>query len=388
MESDSGKPAVPNQPWGYVPKRPVGPWFCALLLLGGMVGHAQHLTIDSVAVINAYGQQKIVRPGTLLQLPAQQNYLTFFCSANAPTPIQYRLQGLDEFWTNGLSTDRFRYANLVGGSYTFQLRAVQSATTQPPVSLPIRIDTPFWKRVWFWPMLLLYVMGVMGVVIYLFVRYRFLQKLRAIKIRDRIARDLHDDMGSYLSSISIMSQTARRNAFRDPEKTQTALDTIGQTARHVIDRMGDMVWSINPAHDSMTDVISRMSDVGNGLFDDADVAFNLSVADEVRQMSLSAEVRREFFLIYKEALTNVARYAGANGIRVTLRREESALVLTVQDNGCGFDPDQPTHKNPGGGNGLRNMQARAKLIGGLLTIHSVPHEGTTVRLVVAGGGQG
>lgn len=359
-----------------------------LLLLTGHVSLGQHLQIDSMAVVNIYGLRKVYYSDSTAQLPAQENYLTFFCSASTVTQVQYRLLGLEEVWTNGYSTDQIHYANLVGGQYRFQLRPVAKTREQPSVEWVVNINIPFWKRIWFWPMILLYLMGMMGVIIYLFVRYRFLQKLRAIKVRDRIARDLHDDMGSYLSSISIMSQTAHRNVFRNPEKAQNALDTIGKTARQVIDRMGDMVWSINPSHDSITDVLSRMSDVGNSLFDDPSVVFNLSVADEIRQMSLSAEVRREFFLIYKEALTNVARYAAATGVRVTLRREGSALVMTVQDNGCGFDTANPAHRNPGGGNGLRNMEARAKLIGAELTINSVPGEGSTVRLLVVGSGNG
>ncbi len=385
MESDSGKPAVPNQPWGSTPKRSVGLWCCALLLLGGVAGHAQPLTIDSVGIINMYGQRKIVRPDTLLQLPAQQNFLTFFCSANPPVPVQYRLQGLDEFWTDGLSTDRFHYANLVGGNYTFQIRAVKAATTQPPLSLPIHIDIPFWKRVWFWPMLLLYLTGVMGIIIYLFVRYRFLQKLRATKVRDRIARDLHDDLGSYLSSISIMSRSAAKASGKNPERARAQIETIGRTARHMLESMGDIVWSINPAHDSMAHVVDRMTDVANSLFTDTDIGFDLQVGDDVAKARLTAEARRDFFLIYKEALTNVARYAGATRVRVALQRSQHDLELTVQDDGCGFDTANPTYKNPGGGNGLRNMQTRASLIGGQLTINSVPHEGTTVRLVIAGG---
>ncbi len=293
-----------------------------------------------------------------------------------------RLDGVDEDWQTFRHQFSLSYVGSPGGTYTLLIKSA----TRPIRSLAqITIAPQLWQLWWFLPSLYLVAFLFLATALYFNYLHKLHQQVRMQHVRDRIARDLHDDMGSYLSSISIMSQTARRNAFRDPEKTQTALDAIGQTARQVIERMGDMVWSINPSHDSMADVLVRMTDVGNALFDDADVVFNLSVADDVRHMSLSAEVRREFFLIYKEAITNVARYAGANGIRVTLRREGAALAMTVQDNGCGFDTANPTYKNPGGGNGLGNMQARAKLINGILTIQSVPGEGTTVRLVVASG---
>ncbi|MBO0935909.1 sensor histidine kinase [Fibrella sp. HMF5335] len=320
-------------------------------------------------------------------LDYKQNYVGItFQDTLRPADAQYayRLSNVDFDWVQAGDRRVVTYSNLNGDNYTFQVKNVRS--NSPPTQFRFDVELAFYQRWWFLPVLFLAMLVVLGIGIYLAFLVRLRQVLRMQRVRDRIARDLHDDMGSYLSSISILSQTARRNALRNPEKTQQALDSIGQTARQVIDRMGDMVWSINPSHDSMNDVLARMTDVGNTLFSDTDVVFNLSVADDVQGMSLSAEVRREFFLIYKEALTNVARYARANGIRVTLRREGHNLALTVQDNGCGFDPANPTYRNPGGGNGLRNMQARAKLIGGELTLQSAPGEGTIIRLLVAGGG--
>ncbi|MBO0929740.1 sensor histidine kinase [Fibrella aquatilis] len=275
--------------------------------------------------------------------------------------------------------------NLPNGEFIISISDLANPAVQS-ARLRVIVESPLWLRWWFLPLMFLFGLLFVSAALYLLYLYRLRQFLQMQRVRDRIARDLHDDMGSYLSSISIMSQTAHRNALRNPEKTQLALASIGQTARQVIDRMGDMVWSINPAHDSINDVLTRMADVGNSLFGTTDVVFNLSVAEAVRHVSLSAEVRREFFLIYKEAVTNVARYAQASNVRVAVEVTGSGLVLTVQDNGCGFDPAQPDYKNPGGGNGLRNMQARAKLIGGELTIQSTAGQGTTVRLIVGQGG--
>ena len=371
---------------GLVSGKRGSPHYCllVLLLLAAPCSTAQP-RIDSMAVIDVFGRRKLCYPDSAAQLPAQENYLTFFCSGHENSPVQYRLLGLADTWTTGQSTDQIHYANLSGGQYRFQLRPLANATEQPLAEWVINIDTPFWKRIWFWPMILLYLMGVMGIIIYLFVRYRFLQKLRATKVRDRIARDLHDDLGSYLSSISIMSRSAANAAAKNPERARAQLDTIGQTARHMLESMGDIVWSINPAHDSIAHVTDRMTDVANSLFTDTDVSFELQVGPDVAKAKLSAEARRDFFLIYKEAVTNVARYAQATRVRVSLQRIHTDLMMTVQDNGCGFDPTHPAHKNPGGGNGLRNMQARANLIGGELSVQSTPGEGTTVRLVVAGG---
>ena len=352
-----------------------------MALISGFPVDAQFVRLDSIVVVNASGQPKTVLPRDPISLPAQQNFLTFYCSAARPTPITYRLTGLDDNWVTGLSTDHIHVANLAGGIYEFQVRDQTAIRVQQP----IQIDVPFWKRVWFWPVVGLYIVGVLSTLIYLFVRYRFLQKLRYLKVRDRIARDLHDDMGSYLSSISILSQTAHRNALRNPEKTQTALDSIGQTARQVMESMNDMVWSINPTHDSMAHVLTRMSDVASNLFADTDIEFRLQIGDDVGTFTLPAEARRDFFLVYKEALTNAARYAQATRIGASVARTQQGLTLVVQDNGGGFNPQQPDYQNPGGGNGLKNMHTRAGQFGGQLTITSAPGQGTTVQLYVPGG---
>ncbi len=223
---------------------------------------------------------------------------------------------------------------------------------------------------------------------YLFYRYRIRQFTRMQQVRDRIARDLHDDMGSYLSSISIMSELGQRNALRDPEKTKKSLEKIGHTARQIMDAMSDMVWSINPSHDSMPHVITRMTDVGNNLFADTAIDFQLQIDQDVGTFPLTAEARRDLFLIYKEALTNATRYAGASRVRAALQRTHMGLTLSIQDDGRGFNPQQPDYQNPGGGNGIRNMQTRASLLGAQLAIRSGIGEGTSIQLMVPGGSPG
>ncbi|MEZ0610189.1 sensor histidine kinase [Fibrella sp. WM1] len=337
------------------------------------------LQLDSVVVLDAFGQSKALLPGALRSLQARENYLTFRFRSVKALPVRYQLTGLDNDWRTGLSTDRIHYANLPGGTYAFRWQPLPGGSI---ASLPITIDAPFWQQGWFVPVLLIYLLGIAGIVLYLLMQYRFRQQLRDLQARDRIARDLHDDMGSYLSSISILSASARRQALRNPEKTQATLDTIGQTARQMLETMGDIVWSINPAHDAMSHSIDRMRDVGNALFASTATDFSLVVDNEVGTFPLATEARRDFFLIYKEALTNAARYAEATTVRVTLRREPTYLLLTVQDDGRGFDPANPLRQNPTGGNGLRNLQVRTQQLGGTLTISSKPGAGTTVGLQV------
>jgi len=320
----------------------------------------------------------------VMHLPAREKSLVIAIQCQQPDcAFEYRLrQDRSVNWQPFTGHITIHFDNLAGSEYLFQVR---EPNKKPFIEQRIFVENAVWQSWWFIPSLFVYIIFVVSIIVYFFFRYRYRQQLRLMQVRDRIARDLHDDMGSYLSSISILSQTARRTAEKDPIKTQAALDRIGQTARQVMDSMGDIVWSINPDHDSMDQVIARMTDVASTLFagevDQArQVSVQFDVSDEGRQLSLSAESRRDFFLIYKEAITNVAKYAQASRVQIFIRRESSYLTLQIQDNGCGFEPHNPARLNPSGGNGLRNMQNRAALLNGTLRIQSAPAEGTTITL--------
>ncbi len=225
-------------------------------------------------------------------------------------------------------------------------------------------------------------MLLVGIGFYFLYRYRLLQFMRVHTVRENIARDLHDDMGSYLSSISILSQSVVNLAQKDPVKAHELVQKIGETARHVMDSMGDIIWSVNPDNDSMSQVVTRMRDVGADLLEEQNVLFSLDLDETLLSAHLPLEQRRDFFLIYKEALTNCAKYACATHVWVRLRREDSALILTIQDNGAGFDPKPPSGKSPLKGNGLKNMQVRTEKLGGTFLLTTEPGSGTTIQVKI------
>lgn len=339
---------------------------------------ADGLSISEIKVNNIFIKDTVYQVIT----EADQAF-TIHVTLRDSNAYEYKLEGIDRGWTTFTRTLLSSYYQLPGGRYSILIRRKDSKAVVR--KLVIEVHPLVWQKWWFLPSIYLLTFLLFASGLYFAYLYRLHQQIRLQHTRDRIARDLHDDMGSYLSSISILSQTAHRSAVKDPAKTQATLDRIGQTARQVMDSMGDIVWSINPDHDSMAQVIARMTDVASRLFaDDADqttqVALEMDVSEEVRQLSLSAECRRDFFLIYKEAITNVARYAQASRVQVRLRREGGWLDLMVQDNGRGFDPQNPARLNPSGGNGLRNMQTRATLLNGTLRIESEMGQGTTVVL--------
>ncbi len=344
---------------------------------------AQAVVITDVKIIN----RVFVRPKTFQYKPGDSlirtdyrynNAIVYFRSPLPKAAYTYRIRQL--FAKTITTQDSFAVLpNLPNGEYHFEVRDTRQRDSQY-TRLYFVVESPLWLRWWFLPLMFLYGLLFVSAGLYLLYRYRLRQFLRLQQTRDRIARDLHDDMGSYLSSISILSQTAHRSATKDPAKTQATLDRIGQTARQVMDSMGDIVWSINPDHDSMPKVIARMTDVAASLFADTGIDWQVTIAGGLEQLRLSAEYRRDFFLIYKEAVTNVARYAQASRVRVGLHREGNTVVMQVQDDGCGFDVANPARQNLSGGNGLRNMNNRAALLRGTLTIDSNRDTGTTVSL--------
>ena len=202
------------------------------------------------------------------------------------------------------------------------------------------------------------------------------QQARLLAVRHEIARDLHDDMGSRLSSISILSQNIERIALQNPALARQYLTRLGETARQVIDSMGDIVWSINPEMDGLPQVAERMRDFAAEILEPLPTQLDFCLDENLAQTALPPAKRYDFYLIFKEAITNAARYAQADIIHVRLERQPDGLQLTVRDDGVGFDCNNiPPTK---GGNGLKNMRVRAGKIGARLEVVSVVGQGTAV----------
>lgn len=219
-----------------------------------------------------------------------------------------------------------------------------------------------------------------GILLFYFWRNR--QQLRAlqkeVETRQRIARDLHDEVGSSLSSISIMSASGSADAEDGLEKAQLA--GIGQQARDALDSMSDIVWAINPENDSMEQVVARMAAFSAGIVENAGMDLHFETAQEIESIRLPMEKRRDFYLFFKEAVANAARHSGATSVYVQVKKEQEHLVLEVRDNGRGFDLAQRAQKKNLGGNGLKNLQSRADALGAVFLMESKPEQGCRISL--------
>jgi signal transduction histidine kinase len=358
-------------------------WLVGVLLSGLLTTSlsAQSIRVTRLVVVpkptmtpKRWVSYQATPPASLSLSYKQNDFYIYFDAQGIPPPYQYRLRDTYVDYRSQTANPYVFFTNIPSGKYTFTVWAVGRPAV-PPGVLTLRVESPVWLRWWFWSMVFVYVLLLLGATFYLLYRYRLHQFIRLQAVRENIARDLHDDMGSHLSSISILSTAARLSLTTAPDKAQASLENIGRIARQTLDTMSDLVWSVNPANDSMQHVLNRMADVGNTLMTNDTLRFSFQADEAAVQFKLTAEGRRDLFLIYKEAFTNAVRYAHATHIRATVRCDAAGLTLTVQDNGCGFDLAQPTSR-PGGGNGLQNLH------GGQLRIRSAPGAGTEISITV------
>jgi two-component system sensor histidine kinase UhpB len=208
-------------------------------------------------------------------------------------------------------------------------------------------------------------------------RYRVLNRTRRLveleRMRNTIARDLHDDIGSTLSSINIISQMA----LKDANGSTSHFQRIAQHSSSMMESMSDIVWSINPNNDSMPQVVSKMKEFASEILDPLDIIYTFSGEEDLQETKLDVSTRKNLFLIFKEAINNAAKYSMANTIQVRFKKEHGKLSLSIQDNGKGFAVHSTTS-----GNGMRNMKERAAGILGNLEVRTSPNSGTAIVLVL------
>jgi len=311
-----------------------------------------------------------------ITLSHNQNDITFeFAALNYFYPeknqYKYKLEPYNKDWVITDASKRFaNYTNLNPGKYVFKVKASNNDGVWNPqdTSVIIVITPPFWQTWWFKALVALAV----AALVYGIYRYRLRHILRLQNIRNRIASDLHDDIGSTLNSISVYSEVAKN----DPEKREYSMNMIGESSRKVIDAMSDIVWTINPENDSFENIILRMRSLAYNLLRARDIEFTFKADETLNHLKLSLEKRRNFYLIFKEALNNLIKYSQAKRVQIFLLHHSNAITLLIRDDGSGFDAAKKYN-----GNGLTNIRKRAKEINAQLNIESGNDIGTSIQLI-------
>jgi ligand-binding sensor domain-containing protein/signal transduction histidine kinase len=317
-----------------------------------------------------------------LSLNYRQDMITFEFSAlnfthSKNNNYAYWLEGFDKDWIYCGGRTSATYTNLDGGSYIFHVKAANNdgIWNEAGTVLPLTVKPPFRKTWEFYFLMLALILSAF----YLLYRYRVAQVLEIQQVRADIARDLHDDIGSTLSSIFMMSRMGLKNDRKTVRQERPAelLSTISRASQQAMELMSDIVWSVNPANDGMEQILVRMREYAGETLDASDIRLLFEAGPNVGRVFLSLKRRKELLLIFKEAVNNLAKHSGARDAWVRISCRANLLELIVEDNGVGLEPG----KN-GGGNGLRNMAERAGRLGASLSVACCSGGGTMVRLIL------
>jgi len=325
--------------------------------------------------VSALGQTDL----SYFELPAGRNPLQidFVSPGSGPAEglgYQLKLEGADESWSRPADHRSVTYANLAPGAYRFLVRAVNAdgVLSSTTAGFSFTIVSPIWQRWWVMSLAAL-ICAAAGHALY---RYRVSRLLEVATMRARIATDLHDDIGANLTRIAVLSEVVRRHNRDGAAPVDGHLASIATVARESVTAMSDIVWAISPDRDSLHELARKMREHAEEVFAAGDIRLAFDLPDAARDARLGVNMRRDIYLIFKEAVNNAARHAGCSRVDVELRFDSARLTLTVTDDGTGFDPDAGSD-----GNGLLNMRRRAERLAGTLGIVSGPG-GTTVRLEV------
>jgi signal transduction histidine kinase/ligand-binding sensor domain-containing protein len=337
--------------------------------------------------INDTSYRQVINPSEIKELKVdyQQNTIGFQFSvihyANAAaSKLSYLLEGYDKKWVTVASNTLIRYTNLPNGHYILKVKAINADGIEADniYSLPILVRAPWWKSWWFRLLSILTLLGSMHFVSrsYLYRRLEKqrteLEKKQAVeKERNRISRDMHDDLGSGLTMIAILSEVVKKQ-LADPEKAKESLEKIAVSSRYLVDNLQDIIWVLNPQNDNLESLSSYIREYGLKYFEPMDVQIEFNFPEQFSNRHLGEEQRRNMFLTVKESFNNIAKYAWCNKVTVTIQESASEIRLCVEDDGNGFD----VNKVRLFANGLKNMQNRIEQVGGSYSIISNPGSGT------------
>lgn len=286
--------------------------------------------------------------------------------------IMYRLDGWDKNWKELAGASPVRYDQLPPGDYTFKAKTTNSEGGESRETiLHFSVVPPFYRTGWFISLVILVTAGILFAIY----RYRLQKAIEMERLRTRIATDLHDDIGATLSSISMYSDTVKQQVKETLPHLEPVLDKMGENSRDMVNSMSDIVWAINPEHDEGEKLILRMENYARDICALKGIRLQFDADAKIRSLRFSLAQRKNIYLIFKESVNNALKYSLAKNIHVQVARNGNKIVLTIQDDGKGFDPE--TVKR---GNGLKNLYIRAAEIQGQIIIRAAENKGTMIGL--------
>ena len=324
---------------------------------------------------------------TITLHPGQNMFTISFASleyrSNKKKFYKYKLDGFDKNYTEPSNKNEATYTNLSPGSYTLYMNGTNSDGVWNDKGTSIQIIVlPYWYQTyWFMALIALLVI----VIFYLFYRYRLRQVLKMERLRNRIANDLHDEIGSTLSSISLYGESAKM-MMKDNEAAGSVLSKINTSTSEMMEAMSDIVWAINTRNDNLDNLANRMRSFAVQMTESKNIQLHFTENENLPSMPLNMEQRKNIYLIFKEATNNAIKYSSCQNLWVSFVSEQHVLKMMIKDDGKGYATQSSLHNNRMngslGGNGIASMKKRAKQIKAELFINSKIDEGTAIILNV------
>jgi ligand-binding sensor domain-containing protein/two-component sensor histidine kinase len=288
------------------------------------------------------------------------------------TKYFYKIEGInssDDWIENKLAT--LLLTNMKPGKFLLRLYAVSGDGIQSKeIKLPILIRPPFWQRWWFISFCVLSVL-LIGYAIY---QYRIGQLKKMQAMRNTISTNLHDDIGASLSNIHILTVLTQRN-MTNTENATSYITKAGDEIQRISESLSDIVWNINPKFDDLDHLFIRMKRYAADMLEGKNIKAELIFPEAIEKLSMPMDQRRDFYLIFKEAVNNLVKYSEAEEAQIKVSIDHPFIRLEVEDNGQGFDELTLRY-----GNGLQNMKQRADKWRAILQVKSRPGQGTSISL--------
>ncbi len=308
-------------------------------------------------------------------------------SFNNPEKLRfrYRLAGLDDTWRDTQEKRLVTFSSLPPGSFRFEVSAARpgSAWEVKTAKIGILIKPKFWQSWWFLTACIL----IGAIAVATSARWWSLRRMRKRMVileqerkldgeRSRIAQDLHDDLGATLTEINFLGVLGAAHA--NSPATRDRLDGIVERAQRMAKSLDEIVWTVNPANDSLSSTVNYLCSRAQESLASANLRCRLDVAEELPSTVLDSDRRHHLLMAVNEAVNNVMKHAAAKEVRLTIRYQQDSLIVTIADDGCGFDPAALEK----GRNGLGNMRKRMEGDGGSCVINSQPGQPTKVILTL------
>ncbi|MCC6599463.1 MAG: hypothetical protein IT223_02190 [Crocinitomicaceae bacterium] len=333
---------------------------------------------DHIQPLNFLLGKKVVRLGY------EMNGFTFSYSNSSLSKAQrsktaYFLEGYDFVWTETDAQARLRIESLKPGEYKLKVKAMNADGVwgEERILAHFIIEPPYWLTWWFLSLSVVLLMTFSVIGVQYIVKKRFRKKLELLKqqnkiqnLRLQISRDIHDDIGSGLSRITLMGQLMQRN------KDDNYLTKISDTAKEMTSQLSQIVWSLNPDNDDIENTILFLKDSIHRFYDSTGIDVHIEETGACTGIKLDHRQRVNVIRCVRESLNNTLKYAEAKKVSVLMECDGQSLLIRIADDGTGFQQGEIR----GGGNGLKIMEKRMNEIGGTFTIKSNAGKGTTISL--------